>query len=546
MSGAVREAIDLGRLPWIRPLVKAYFEDFASVAPIFAGNPADPLAWRSTIERVQRSPRDRKTLASIVTRQLDAREAPLEAREAAALLGDTATVAVVTGQQAGLFGGPLYTLLKAVTAIQLARRVKDEHGVPAVPVFWVDSEDHDWEEVRTATVLDGNFTLAEVAVGALPGSGSRPVASLVLDEQITGAIGTIEALLPPTEFTADVVSALRRRYRAGVGVSSSFAGWIEDLLGRLGLVVFDAADPMAKPLVGDLFARELSEPCRTGALAREAGEAMARLGHAPQVDAAEDAVALFYLDDEGRHSIRWREKDRTFVIGDTPRSPKDLQLDAQTHPERFSPNVLLRPIVQDRLFPTVCYVAGPSELAYQAQLGGVYRWMGVEAPLLYSRATATILDSAAIKFLERHHLPLEALQVQDESALNQLLESLLPPEVERALDETDRQMTERSAVMRNAVVLVDATLAGAVDTTLERMRDTLKSLHAKIIQATKRKDETLRRQFERTRALAFPGGHAQERTLSLPYFLNRYGLSLGERLLDALPLETDRHYLITL
>jgi uncharacterized protein YllA (UPF0747 family) len=152
VSGAVREAVDLSRLPWIRPLVKAYAEDFASVAPLFAGNPADALAWRATIERVHRAPHDRAALARLVSDQLAERGAPSEARRAAAELADPSAVCVITGQQAGLFGGPLYTLLKAVTAIQIARRVRAEHGVPALPVFWVDSEDHDWKEVRSASV----------------------------------------------------------------------------------------------------------------------------------------------------------------------------------------------------------------------------------------------------------------------------------------------------------------------------------------------------------------------------------------------------------
>ena len=544
MSGAVREAVDLSRLPWIRPLVKTYAEDFASVAPLFAGDPADPLAWRSTIERVQRAPHDRHTLAHMVGDQLRAREAPAEAQRAAAELADPTTVTIVTGQQAGLFGGPLYSLLKAVTAIQLAERVRKDQGVPAVAVFWVDSEDHDWQEVRSASVLDANFALADVRLADVPRAGTHPVASLVLDEGIGDAIQAVETALAPSEFTADVLAALARHYRPGNRMSTAFAGWLDALLGRLGLVVFDAGDERAKPLVAEVFVAELGQPGRAAQLAREAGEAMTRLGHAPQVESADDAVSLFYLDGHGRRSIRWR--DQEFLIGETAHTPQALQQEAQAHPERFSPNVLLRPIVQDRLFPTVCYVAGPSELAYQAQLGGVYRWLGVEMPLLYSRASATLLDSASLRFLDRHHVPLEALHVQDESALNRLLESQLPPEVERALDETDRQMTECSGALRQAVGQIDPTLAGAVDTTLERMRDTLKSLNTKIIQATKRKDETLRRQFQRTRALAFPAGHPQERTLSLPFFLNRYGLTLGERLLDAVPLETDKHYILNL
>ena len=139
---------------------------------------------------------------------------------------------------------------------------------------------------------------------------------------------------------------------------------------------------------------------------------------------AEDSVALFYLDGESRRGIHRRGND--FAIGDDVRSAADLRAEAAAHPERFSPNVLLRPIVQDRLFPTACYIAGPSELAYLAQLKGVYGQFGVEPPLLYSRASATILDSAAARFLDRYALPLEALQAQDDSSLNHLLESLLP------------------------------------------------------------------------------------------------------------------------
>jgi uncharacterized protein YllA (UPF0747 family) len=202
--------------------------------------------------------------------------------------------------------------------------------------------------------------------------------------------------------------------------------------------------------------------------------------------------------------------------------------------------------VQDQLFPTICYVAGPSELAYQAQLAGIYREFGIEAPLLYSRGTATLIDSGAARFLERYHVPFEALQAQDESALNRLLETQLPPVVERAIEDSERMVAERAQALKDAVITLDPTLAGAVDTTLERMRETLRSLHGKIIHATKRKDDTLRRQFNRTRALVFPDGQPQERMLSIVFFVNRYGPALTDRLIDAMPLETDKHYVLTL
>ena len=540
----VRDAIDLRRLPWIRPLVNAYFNDFSSVASLFAGNPSDPDAWRSAIQRVTRMSRNRTQLAAVVARQLDRRNAPDAARKAASLLASDQTVAIVTGQQAGLFGGPLYTLLKAITAIQQARRVQAEHGTPAIAVFWVDAEDHDWEEIRTARVLDQDFSLRQITLTDLDGAGSRPVASLTMDSGIQDTLIELETSLAQTEFTSEVMSAIRQRYRPGAGIASAFAGWLDDLLGRHGLVVFESADPDAKPLAADLFVHELDHPGRTAQLAKEAGAAMAKLGHDPQVEPGEDTVALFYNDGMGRRPIKRRGAD--FVVGEGTRPAAELRSEAREHPERFSPNVLLRPVVQDRLFPTVCYVPGPSELAYQGQLAAVYREFGVEMPLLYPRAAATLLDSGAARFLDRHPLPLESLQTRDESTLNRLLEGQLPPVLERTIEDTARELAERGETLKAAVVSIDPTLAGAVDTTVDRMRETLKTLQSKIIHATKRKDDTLRRQFTRTRALTFPDGHPQERVLSQVFFVNRYGLALADRLLEAMPLDTSKHYVLTL
>ena len=543
-AAAVHAAIDMRRFPWIRPLVSAYASDFASVAPLFSDNPASPDAWRRAIDRVTRVPRDRARLEQEISRQLDQRGAPQEARAAARRLADPKTVSVLVGQLAGLFGGPLYVLLKAITAIQMARAIERDHHVPTVPVFWVDAEDHDWAEVRTATVLDEHFAPLPITAQDVPGSGRHPVASLVLGSDISVACSHLEQALAPTEFTADTVAVMRAWYRPGSFMASAFAGLLDRLLGPHGLVVYEAADPALKPLAAPVFVRELEHAGRTAALAREAGAEMQRLGHAPQVEPAEDAVSLFYLDGEGRRPIRRRGAD--FTIGDRSWTAAEIQAEAASHPERFSPNVLLRPIVQDTLFPTVCFVAGPSELAYQAQLGRVYRAFGVEPPVLQSRVSVTLADSAALRFLERSQMPFEALHAQDDSALNRLLESQLPPDVERAIVEAGDVAAERVRALAGPVSKIDATLTGAVETTELRIRETLGTLQNKIVQAAKRKDETLRRQFARTRSLLFPNGHPQERAVSLPFFLNRYGLQLPDRLLEILPLDTDKHYVLQL
>jgi bacillithiol biosynthesis cysteine-adding enzyme BshC len=540
----VREAIDVRRFPWIHSIVSAYAFDFASVASLYSGNPADAAEWPRTMARVAAAARNRDAISGILERQIDARGGPADARRAAGALRDPTSVAILTGQQAGLFGGPLYTLLKAISAIQVARRVTRDHGVPATAVFWVDGEDHDWNEVRGCRVLDRDLAIKHVALAALTHAGTHPTAALTLDAGINDAIAALAGALAPTEFTDALIADLTRRYRPGVGMAAAFASWIEHLLGHHGLVVFDSADGAAKPLVAGLFVQELSHPSRTATLAREAGERMGQLGHAPQIEPAEDSVALFYLDGRGRRALKRQGKD--FAIGDEIRPAETVCREAASHPERFSPNVLLRPLVQDTLFPTVCYVGGPSEIAYHAQIGSLYHEFRVEAPLLYFRANATILDSAAMRFLEKYDLPLESLHAQDDSGLNALIERQLPPGVEQALHAAARDVQARLAEVKAAVPAIDPTLAGATDTTLDRMQESLKSLHGKIIQASKRKDETLRRQFTRTRALAFPGGEPQERALNVVFFLNRYGPTFCDQLLTVLPLDMHTHFLVTL
>ena len=210
-------------------------------------------------------------LSAIIGKQLERRDAPVPAREAAARLADPRTVAIVTGQQAGLFGGPLYTLYKALTAAKLAARVTQEHEVPAVAVFWVESEDHDWDEIASCFVLDAESRRRAITLPPPPGAGQTPIGLLKPGEEINTAIDQLAATLPPTEFTASIVEELRHAYRPGVSMADAFARWLERVLGTLGVIVFDCSDRAAKPLASGIFAQEVTHPGRTWQLAGEAG-----------------------------------------------------------------------------------------------------------------------------------------------------------------------------------------------------------------------------------------------------------------------------------
>jgi len=534
----------------MRPLALDYAFDHAKVAAFFAGDPAQPESWAAQVAAQRAHARPRTELAAVIAAQQARRNAPDAARIAAQRLADPASVAIVTGQQAGLFGGPLYTLLKAITALRLAARVSREQSVPVVPVFWIDAEDHDWAEIASCDVLAGDDALRQVTAAPPDGAGDKPVGWLRYTDDISRAVADLREALPPTEFTPELVDALASDYCAGQSVADAFGRWLERTLGPQGLVVYDASDPAAKPLVAPLFRAEVEHAGRTSRLAAEAGSALVKLGYHSQVVPAEGSLALFDLDG-GRRGIRVATdegrgtRDEGFQIGDDVVSRDALLERSTAHPETLSPNVLLRPLVQDTLFPTICYVAGPNELAYLGQLRGVYESFGLPMPLVAPRATATILDAAGIRFLNRYKVPLESLVAQDERALNELLTAQLPPSVERAVHDAEAEIGARMDAIVRAVPAIDPTLEGAAKSTLGKIEHDMKNLRGKILQAAKRRDETLRRQFVHVRAQAFPGGSPQERTVGFVAFVNRYGPALVERLTAELPIDGGMHWIVT-
>jgi bacillithiol biosynthesis cysteine-adding enzyme BshC len=542
-ESTTRMAVDVRRFPWIRRLAADYAYDFRAVAPFFSGDPADREAWAHAIARTQAHERRRRDIAAVIGEQQRRRNAPTRAVEAGRTLVDQRTVAILTGQQAGLFGGPLFTLLKAMTALKLAEQIAREHQVPTVAIFWIDAEDHDWDEVRACTVFDEGLTPRTIALPAELMAEPAPVGGVRLDDSVSAAVDELDRVLPPTEFRGRLLADLREIYSPGAGMADAFGRWLERVLGDRGLIVYDSSDPDAKPIASGVFARELSVPGETVKRAARAGADLEGRGYHAQVQPHEDAPALFALDG-GRQPIR--RQNGQLVVGSHTYSATALAREAVEHPAGFSPNVLLRPIVQDTLFPTICYVAGPNELGYLAQLRGVYDHFGVPMPLMYPRATATLVDSGALRFLHKYHLPLDALQPQDEAALNKLLTSQIPSVVEESFAAASEALEAQMTHVIQAMRALDPTLEGAAKSTLGRMLHDLETLHGKMIQAAKRRDETLRRQYVRTRALVFPNGHPQERTIGFISFLNQYGPALIERLHEELPLDLGRHWIVAI
>jgi len=503
---------------------------------------ADPQqsdSWKTVIDARRANPTDPK-VGEIVVQQLHARGAPDAALNNAKKLLNKKSVAIATGQQAGLFGGPLFTILKALTVIKLAHQVSTDNDIPVVPIFWIDAEDHDLAEISSCQFLDTNMNLSTVTL-PLDGQSGTTAASIRLNTSISEVLDQLTAGLQPTEFTAEIQKALRVAYAPGTRLVEAFARWLDTLLGKYGLVTYDASDSRTKGIVRPLFEQELETLGRTSQLAASAGSAMQAKGYSAQVSPALDTTALFHIDAQ-RKPIRIG--DSGFLIDGQPISAQHMRTKLEEQPEHFSPNVLLRPLTQDVLFPTIAYVAGPHELVYLGQLRDIYESFNVPMPVIYPRASVTIVDSSTVKFLKRNNVDFVTLQAQDDVSLNTLLAEQLPDEINTAVTTLSQNIAEQLSNIETTVPTIDPTLAGAVKSTQGRMDKELRNLKAKIIQAAKRRDETLRRQFSRARSQSFPGGSLQERSVGSIYFLNRYGEAFFDRLLEQLPLEIGRHWLL--
>jgi len=461
---------------------------------------------------------------------------------------------VVTGQQVGLFLGPLYTIYKAASAVVLARALAAETGTPVVPVFWLQTEDHDLPEIASLGVPGA--CACEMITAPVDADNRISIAHRTLPAEVAGCLDRLGDVLGEGALAAAHIERLRRHYRAGEAWADAFAGVLAELFAPEGLVMIDPrghCDPVLAAIAAPIHARALDQAGPIAAAMIAQCEALVRAGRSVPVHVRPGAPLSFFHPD-GALGPRVRLEpaspethDAFAEVGTGRVHPRSALLAALADdPRRFSTSALLRPIVQDTLFPTICYVAGPNELAYLGQLRGVYEHFGVPMPLMYPRATATLLDAAALRFLNKYKLPLEALQPQDEAALNELLKSQIPPAVEESFAEAAQAIETQMTRLIQAMPALDPTLEGAVRSTLERMQRDLQTLHGKMIQAAKRRDETLRRQFIHARDLAFPGSHAQERTIGFVSFLNQYGPALVDRLDEELPLDLGRHWIVTI
>jgi bacillithiol biosynthesis cysteine-adding enzyme BshC len=456
------------------------------------------------------------------------------------------TIAVVTGQQLGLFGGPLYTIYKSITAIKLASYLKDKfEGYHFVPVFWLEGDDHDFEEVRSINLVNNanqNFAVT-YDDGQLEEINRGNIGSLKFNYNLEQLFSTLFSELRETEFKNQLIEFLKVFYKPGRTFLESFRELMIKLFDEYGLIAFNPIDPAIKKLLIPIFNKEITNyKNHTGILVERSAE-LEELHHA-QVKVK--AINLFYIDDNERLLIEPVENDYR-LKGKRKRFTLDeLTAAINTTPDKFSPNVLLRPICQDYLFPTGFYVGGPSEICYFAQVTPLYKLYGIVEPVIYPRSSATILEKGVQAILDKYNINFSDMFLTEDQLFTKVIMADSGSDLNNVFSETINNVRKALTPVSEKLTGLDKTLADLIGKSEERIVQTIDFLKSKAIEAEKRKYEATTRQLGKVKNVLYPNNELQEREINFIYFANKYGLDIFKWIYSELVINKFEHQILEL
>ncbi len=457
--------------------------------------------------------------------------------------------AVVTGQQTGLFTGPLYTIYKAFTAIRIAEELR-ARNILAIPVFWLDTDDHDLGEVTRCTVVgtDSSISVVDYRQQLFGGieESTKPVGSIEFPQTIHQAVEDYLSRMAGGEWKEQLRSRLHSAYFPGAGFADAFGRTMAGLFSERGLVLFDPRDEDAKRLASPLFQKALKEAGEINGILSTRSRTLQAGGFHNQVSILENSSLLFFQK-EGQRKALIREGPEFGLKGAAVRLGLDRLLqDASTSPQLFSPNVLLRPVVQDCLFPTLCYVGGPGEIAYFAQAEPLYRRFERPMPAIWPRASFTLLDVELADVMRRDRLSLSDCFQGEEHVLRKMLEASGSPNAADVAATIQEGLTRGLEELRPLMMAAEASLGPALDTARRKILHQLEGLKTKSVQRAAAQNSVLRRDVELLVNMCYPNRKLQERELGICQFLARCGPGVMDTIYSMVDIESFAHRVIAL
>jgi bacillithiol synthase len=539
------ETVSFADVPGQSRLFLDFQADAATVAKFYLEKQTPAADYAQKV--LENYKTDRRALADILEETNRSFGAGSKTFENINLLREKDTVAVVTGQQAGLFSGALYTIYKALSAIRFAEDLRKQN-IKAVPVFWIAEEDHDFDEVKKTFTIEKDGKLFELENTPAGYIENQPVGLVRLDATIEKTIETLLQALPRTEFTGKLQKFLDESYRAGETYATGFARFIAAIFAEKGLIIFSPLNEKLKKLSAPIYAETIEKSAEIrGALLSRTKELEAENYHA-QVLVEEDFFPFFLIDENGKRAALKKTKENSFRAKDTKKefSLAELIEIAENSPNSLSPNALARPVVQDYLLPTVCYFGGAAEIAYFAQNSEIYRILNRPVTPIRHRASLTVVEAKHARTLERYNLKFTDLFAGEEKIFSEIVEKFLADGTAREFAEVEEIINTQLNRLDRKLLESEPTLSPNLATRRRKIMYHIGALRKKFYRAEIFKDETARRRIETLFTALLPHKALQERTLNATYFLNLYGANFIEWLFEAVDTDEKEHQVLYL
>jgi len=546
------QCLPFAQIPHTTRLFTSFLSHSPSIQPFYPHSPHFNEWSKAEASALRYDPSRRDRVSTILERQNKSWDASPQTFANLSRLRQGAA-AIVTGQQVGLFGGPMFAFYKALTAIKLAEEATAA-GIDSVPVFWLATSDHDLAEVNHVSILGPDGLLRTLSTSS-HGVAGAPVSNVRLGEEILPVVQEAASLLGNSE----AAQFLRESYRPGETLGMAFARFYARLFGQWGVILLDASDAELHRVAAPIYraAIERAEDLDDALLTR--GQALEKAGYFQQVKVTPSSVLIFAMHEGARTAIHRRvsgskvggpNETVEFVIGGEPGAEKlssaELLDQIAAKPEDFSPNVLLRPVVQDYLLPTLAYTGGAAEAAYFAQVGAVYeKILGRVTPIV-PRFSATVVEPKVQRWLRQYGITVQDAFDGTEALRQKLASRTLPAGLQTAFERANKSVEESFSSLQEALAKLDPTLVEASQTGASKVHYQLDRLRERAMAAELRRSEVVGRHAEALSHVLYPENALQERGVAGVSFVARHGTELLQSIHDTMRTDCHDHQILEL
>lgn len=537
--------INFSDIPDHQNLFLDYLYEFENVVEYYKYNFRDREHYKKIFKNIAEAESPaRKNLKPILEKQHSDFSISAKTKKNIELFSKDNTLAVVTGQQLGILGGPLYTFYKIITAIKLSNYLNERYDdFNFVPVFWLEGDDHDFNEVRTISVIDSENNIKSIGYKEEidPEEAKVSVGTIEFDETIDSFFNSLTEILRDTEFKTPLIDELKSIYKPGESFASAFRKLIHSIFDEHGLVILNPREKEVKELLKPVFRKEITD-------FREHTEKLvhvsAKLEEVYHAQVKVKPVNLFLSTEDGRYSIEPVENEYKLKRKRKSFSQEEILNLVETEPERFSPNVLLRPICQDFILPTAFYIGGPSEIAYFAQATPLYDFYKIPTPIIYPRSSATIFEANINKILDKYNVSINDIFFGVEELKKKVIHSLSETQVDDIFETAENEIELTFDRLREKLFDLDKTIADTSKKYRSKISNALSELKGKAEQAQNEKFEVTLRQLDRACTILFPSENLQERVINYTYFTDKYGKDFLNKIFNLLEIDKFEHQII--